>query len=313
MTKKRLRIKKSFILMILLSFFAVALGVSMFFLLTSKPIGEKLIYQKSFKAYQTELHQEVFDIKNSYPSLTYNEMTINNIPVIEVYEDDNTVKPLAVVIHGLNGYKEANLYLLSRLAENGFFAISYDLYGFGERYSRMITLPEIVSKSGKDIDVLVDYYKNNELINTTNYGITSVSLGGLITYWIGAYANNKPTIIAPAASTPVFENIYNDYLILTSIDDYNMSESYLSYDQTRNLYAINSPTNNSDAFMDMVVYAGHGLEDQLIQYYDEYYFIEELKNRGHKDAELLLFENVGHYYPDGFVGKMLVKFDEVLK
>ena len=65
--------------------------------------------------------------------------------------------------------------------------------------------------------------------------------------------------------------------------------------------------------MDMVVYAGHGLEDPLIQYYDEYYLIEELKNRGHKDAELLLFENVGHYYPDGFVGKMLVKFDEVLK
>ena len=313
MAKKRLRIKKSFILMILLSFFAVALGVSMFFLLTPKPIGEKLIYQKSFKAYQTELHQEVFDIKNSYPSLTYSEMTINNIPVIEVYEDDNTVKPLAVVIHGLNGYKEANLYLLSRLAENGFFAISYDLYGFGERYSRMITLPEIVVKSGKDIDVLVDYYKNNELIDTTNYGITSVSLGGLITYWIGAYANNKPAIIAPAASTPVFENIYNEYLTKTAVDNYVACDSYLGYEQAMKLYSSITPMNKKEEFMNMIVFAGHGKEDPLIKYYDEYYFIMDLKNSGHKDAELLLFENVGHYYPDGFVGRVLLKFEEVLK
>ena len=103
--KKRRRVKKSFILLILFSFFVVLLGISLFAFYRMQPIGEKIVYQRSFTAHQTELHQEVIDIKSSYPSLTYNEMTINNIPVLEVYEDDNTIKPLVVVIHGLNGYK----------------------------------------------------------------------------------------------------------------------------------------------------------------------------------------------------------------
>ena len=309
--KKRLKTKVKVTIIIVILVLCASIG----FLLWpkfAKPIGYQVTYKPRFTIQEGVLHDEIAGFQEDFPELTYNEIWINEIPVLEVYKDDNIPKKLVYVIHGLNGYKEGNGYLLSRLAQEGYYAVSYDCYGFGERYSRKIMIPEIIKKTGLDLNILNDYYLNSDFISSKDYGITSVSLGGLATYWIAVNAYVQPRIIAPAAATPDFSTIDVEYLVDFGIDNWVMDEGYLGHVQSKNILLKENPLNKIEKYLPMSIIIGHGTEDALIPYYSEIDFCNMLEQMGHEDVTICLYDNVGHYYPDGFVGRMLLKMKEVL-
>lgn len=247
-----------------------------------------------------------------FSHITYKAKLIDGrIPVLESYKDNGQLnKPLVIMIHGANGYKESMGYLQGLFSNAGFYVISIDLRSHGQRTIEKVTFTDVLTSTGADIDQVIDYAKTNDQIDADNFGMLGFSMGGMICYWYTANGQYTPKIIAPIASTPDWTQLQDTYLVDLIFED-GQSTIDTNNHQTEVPKLINaSPNQNLDEFMNTVLIIGHGGKDELIYPIGDQTFYQEMLNKSHPRAEYYEFPEVQHHIPSDFIPIMIRTFSE---
>ena len=169
MKKRRLRKDRLGILLVILIVFLIFI-TSLFS--SNDDLYKNYKKTTRFTVVDNTLDEVIMSDVNNNPNITYQAKTVNNVPILEAYINDGISKPLVFVLHGLDGCKENNIYLLTKFAEQGFYAVSLDASGHGKRTDGSHMFYEIVVQTGYDCMMLIDYYAKDELVDENNYGVT---------------------------------------------------------------------------------------------------------------------------------------------
>jgi predicted esterase len=149
------------------------------------------------------------------------ERRINEIPVLELYDlDDTAQKPVVLMLHGLGGCKESNLREAYRLVKEGFFVSVFDAYGHGEwrqgaarqltKMERIADLPNIIPNTIKMIDSLIENYHHSDRVDGERVGLLGRSMGGMITYaYITGERSTAVKAAVPMVATPAWVNLHH--------------------------------------------------------------------------------------------------------
>ena len=265
----------------------------------------------TYEVIEEENSAELAEFITSNPEITFHTSRINGIPVLEAYKDDGIKKPLVFLLHGLNGYKESFGYLLSQFANSGFHAVAFDAAGHGTRNDGAHNFYDIVVQTATDCNILLGYFAQNEFIDANNYGTVGFSMGGMSSYWLAAYADAKPKIIAPIASTPDFLMIQDLYLTDTIVENGVGNTDADIHAAMLEVMNNNNPSYNIDSFANVYTLICHGRADELIPYTIDENFYNQLVEKGYS-TQLNLYDNVGHVISSDFVPVLINKFKEVL-
>ena len=265
----------------------------------------------SFEVSEVANSEELNEFINMFPDVIYKTTNVNEIPVLEAYVDDGSVKPLVFLLHGVTGYKESFGYLLGMFAKNGYHVVAFDAMGHGSRNDGSHAFYDIVWQTGQDVELLLAYFSQNEQIDVNNYGVVGFSMGGMSAYWLAAYGRYMPNIIAPIASSADFGAIQDLYLTDTIVENGQTTVDTSKHDANVRLLQSIDPINKIDRFKDTYTLICHGKNDELIPYTIDENFYYQLKEKGY-DTQLNLYD-VGHIIPDEFVNVLINKLNEVLK
>lgn len=148
---------------------------------------------------------------------------IGIIPIVEYYKDSSFNKKLIIAQHGYGSEKGRMKDLAVKLADAGYFVITPDAYGHGERNEAgQLSLPEIIKQTTKEYDFLIEYYQNNMDVNTDKFSIVGLSMGGMIAYNYTVYGKYKPEVIAPTISSPDLRDLMNYQLGLSYYENHKI-------------------------------------------------------------------------------------------
>lgn len=134
---------------------------------------------------------------------------IGEIPVLELFQNNGIPqKPMVILYHGYMGRKEFILPQSYFLATNGYFVVTPDAYGHGERSGPgMVDIFTSIVKSAKEINGLIDYYKPNKEVDYTRVGLSGYSMGGCITFLYLTGSEKRIKAAVPVISTPDWVSI----------------------------------------------------------------------------------------------------------
>ena len=158
---------------------------------------------------------------------------VNEIPILSIYQENKFNCPLVFFIHGYGADREQAIDFGYMLAKKGFYYVSMDCKGHGERkwknesnrftpvfpqdtgLDTYVHMHEVIEQSAIDIQYLIDYFKGLEKIDTTKIGLSGFSMGGYATFYIGA--NNPDIKVAiPIAGKPSFTKAWIDSITSTA-------------------------------------------------------------------------------------------------
>lgn len=301
--------------MIIITSIIMALGISsvLIYKLNDKTqINQvKIPVNLGFEVTELANSEELTEFINANPEVTFHTSNVNGIPVLEAFKDDGTRKPLVFLLHGLTGYKESYGYLLSQFANNGFHAVAFDAAGHGTRNDGAQSFYDIVLETGHDCEILLAYFSQDEMIDVNNYGVVGFSMGGMSSYWLAAYGEYIPKIIAPIASAADFTAIQDLYLTDTIVENGVTTTDQRIHENSLKILQEINPIDNIARFADTYTLICHGKADDLIPYTIDEAFYGQLQELGYP-TELYLYDDVGHVIPSDFVVVLINKFKEVL-
>lgn len=145
-------------------------------------------------------------------TITVSYTMIGKTPIVETYMDNGKQKPIVIIQHGFKNKKESTLDLAEKLAKKGFFVVSPDAYGHGERLEEPLSLVQIIVSTSGEYDGIIASYEEDNRVNIDELGITGFSMGGCITFHYAVYGKYSPEAIAPTISTPYFEQLIGSNL-----------------------------------------------------------------------------------------------------
>jgi alpha-beta hydrolase superfamily lysophospholipase len=141
---------------------------------------------------------------------------IDGVPVIEFYPADAERKlPVILILHGFSGRKEDNFMTAYHLAEQGYYAVSIDLYLHGELGALPFIpadvsprLLEILAESKNNISRLVEAYKDHLLADGEHIGLMGISLGGAVIHaYLPHRSGSLKAAVAMIAGLPPFFDV----------------------------------------------------------------------------------------------------------
>ena len=138
-------------------------------------------------------------------------------------------EPVIILCHGLGGDHTDMETAAELFYDNGYTVVTFDLYGNPEEtYDSDVCIDEMIEKSEKRIEVILDELKQEQICDTTQLGIYGYSLGGMTAFYTAAYGDVSPKLIMTVAALPDFQ-----YIIENSADD--MAAKY-SVEKRRYVY-----------------------------------------------------------------------------
>lgn len=113
---------------------------------------------------------------------------IKGIPVLEVVADEQRHQPLPLMIyyHGWRSAKELVLTQARKLAEAGIRVVLPDALNHGERLQPVSEIPswtfwQSIQTNLAEFSLIVDYWRQLNLIQADRIGVGGVSMGGMTT------------------------------------------------------------------------------------------------------------------------------------
>jgi len=118
---------------------------------------------------------------------------VSDIPVIEMYVENPVRKlPMVIIVHGFTDSKEQILSHTYYFAKEGYFTVAFDACNHGEPetkqfgqfsyYEKGSHLFEIINKSSKCIDRMIEDYGGNHQADNDRIALIGFSMGGMIVY-----------------------------------------------------------------------------------------------------------------------------------
>ena len=158
---------------------------------------------------------------------------VNDIPILSIFQEKLYSCPLVFFIHGYGADREQAIDFGYMLAKKGFYYVSMDCKGHGERkgenesnkFSQVfprdtgldtyVHMHEVIEQSAIDIQNLIEYFKGKERIDTNKIGLSGFSMGGYASFFISA--NNPDIKVAiPIAGKPSFTKSWLDIITSTA-------------------------------------------------------------------------------------------------
>lgn len=257
-------------------------------------------------------HPDIGDIVNANQDLVFHSYKVNGVPTLEVYQDNGEVKPLVMMLHGLNGYKEGNAYLMAMLAKNGYHAVSIDNEAHGDRESKEMSFYGIIKDTMDDVETVLAYYDSLGMIVDNNLVVGGFSMGGMVSYMLGAYSSYQPKMIVGISSLGDFESIANSYLMSTRVKDGIAYQDDSFKEENVAIASEINPAKNIEGFKDNDILIYHSHDDTVLPYGCEENFYNMLINSG-ISVEMVSFEDAGHSVPNDFIKVLIERLNEVFK
>lgn len=156
------------------------------------------------------------------------------IPITTFCKEGKSNLPVVFFVHGFESNRiqsEGFHQIAYQLAQKDFFAITLDAYLHGERapedpdFKRKDAFFHIIVQTVKDIECLIQTFKEDARCNPDKIGITGTSMGGLTSFYALA---TIPEIqaAAPALATPYFERFLNEQIEPNERDSEQFKEIY---------------------------------------------------------------------------------------
>jgi fermentation-respiration switch protein FrsA (DUF1100 family) len=163
-----------------------------------------------------------------------------DIPFLTVSQEDAVRLPVVIFIHGYGGTKESGLSLGYRLAQRGFFFVSFDAFLHGERYDAKLDnaweperggiypretgldiyfcFLEVIAQCLSDVRSLLRHFQGDTRADLGRLGVTGVSMGGYASYLI---FSRMPEVQAavPVVGIPNFTRRWQDLLDETRLSN----------------------------------------------------------------------------------------------
>lgn len=233
---------------------------------------------------------------------TINHLLVDDIPIYEVYSNSANKCNLIFFFHGQGSRKEEYLYEMLNYANEGYLCVTVDLVGHGERISNEeIMSLQVTVDTAKDITTLIDYYKTVSYANADNFALLGLSQGGSVSYWYAAYGKYTPSALIIGSSTPDY-NYQNDN---TAIQNGQAIDSIWGKEEIKQFISKNNPIKNVDAFINIPLMSGNGLDDEVISYKGAEELEKLMLNAGNTKSQFYYFDNVGHEVTEGFMMKVI--------
>ena len=248
------------------------------------------------------LGETALKIKNELSStLELNHIFIDDIPLYEMHNKDVPNEKIIIFLHGQYSRKEEFLFDMIRFAEEGYYCVTLDLVGHGERIkSYAIMSLEIAKLTANDIDVVLDYYRSCGIANADEIALIGFSQGGSVAYMYCAYGETVPKAIVIGSSTPDYSFFADD----TSIKDGKIYETLWSEDEISDFIKNNNPVNNLQRFYSISILSGNNINDPKITYKGSESLEQKLRGVNN-DIHFYYYDISGHDVPETFVQKML--------
>lgn len=224
----------------------------------------------------------VGNIKNpvSTEIVTNTVLTDGGIIYDAIFKNDNVMKPIAIIQHGLTGNRKDCSYMAMELAVQGFYVICPDAYGHGDSKStKILSVPEIVVQTSKNVDIILKQLNHNEQLDFNHIYFAGFSLGALTAYHYGSYGDYFLTAIAACCGTPDFSEmigkdiIYNDF----SYGDWNDITDKNDMTKIDEFLNKNNPINNMQKLYKINLLIQIGEMDTTIPAEGSYKLYNELK------------------------------------
>jgi len=209
-----------------------------------------------------------------------NNKKLDNIPVLEYYQENSEHKGLIFVQHGYQSTKEyGSDYLAVTLARMGYFVVAIDAYKHGERIQepyltgteqeRMNEAYVVVKRTALDI---IRIHHNFYQRRFPKFDMIGVSLGGMVAYYL-ATKTNKVRKLVPVISTPDFHAqvefaLHNAGLTV---------EEYMTPDKTAFIDEMN-PLHRLDKLQYEELHIFCGNQDDVVPMKPSQVFYETYKN-----------------------------------
>lgn len=219
---------------------------------------------------------------------------IDQIPVLEYYQEGITYKSLVFIQHGYESTKEyGSDYLALTLARNGYFVVAIDAYKHGERIAepyltgtekeRLDEAFVVIKRTGLDI---IRLHHNHYAKRFPTFDMIGISLGGMVAYYLATKTTKLNTLI-PVISTPDFH-----YQAVHTVEQAGLDvDTYFDDDKLDFIAAINPfPKHDSMQYNSMHIFVG--TNDPIVPYGASQVFYETYHTKNDTYHEYEVDHNV---------------------
>lgn len=154
---------------------------------------------------------------------------VDKIPYTLYYQEGSQAKKLIYILHGINQSKEDYQDYATKLAKEGFAVVCVDAFLHGDRIDDRLTkatddelvylLFEIIEHTVNDLLFLTDYLKVDQRIDTTEIGVTGISMGAFMSFLLGVIDHRIKTLV-PIIGLGMFKAFWDDYMNRLKTDDH---------------------------------------------------------------------------------------------
>lgn len=237
------------------------------------------------------------------------EATINDLPLLEIVENDKKDERLPTVIfyHGWTNYKESVLVNGYELAKRGFRALLPDAHLHGKRMgTRPVTennleFWNVVSHSIQEAPIIRDHYIKKGLSDPERFGVSGLSMGGITTSaMLTQYDWIKSAVILMGSPAPI---PFSKWLLNSSWASERKAEwkevlPKEKFDAALEQLIPISLDLRPEKISGRPVLFWHGTEDNLVPFAPTYEFYQQIKQESYAESvSFSVSEGVGHKVP----------------
>jgi len=229
---------------------------------------------------------------------------IDSIPVLEITQKDAPAHlPLVILIHGWTGRKEDVLFFAYFLAVRGYFVVSMDAFGHGERARKedwtIEAFYDLLLQTSEDINRVIAHYSNDIRVDVNRVGLSGVSIGGVITYYYLTREDNRISAAVPMIATPDFSSLINFQNSKEIMQMLGLEEKDFSGDTTLGMMMAMQPAVKMELMTSVPLLMLNGTSDPLIDLEGVRQFYQNIKPlyNDPEAVQLIEFQGVTHYTP----------------
>ncbi len=241
------------------------------------------------------------------PDLTYRSIELGDIPLLEVYSDDGTEKPLLLFLHGVTMDKESVLTALSAFAKAGYYAVSMDAYDQGDRQDETMVCDNWAAAliTVRDIDQVVEYYELKSGVDVSNFVLGGFSMGAIESWMYVQLGFYEPSALLPIAGmcqTDAWHPWRMQEMIESWLEEYEgwgvglsyggQSEEY-SQEKLESIQSVNIEDHLED-YLDIPIFCGVGTRDRYFNSTASGEVIDAIVQAGNEQAVFKAYQGIGH-------------------
>jgi len=229
--------------------------------------------------------------------IVVDKMSLGPIPAIACYQRNAAHAPLIIFSHGFTGNKEDGGEEMTLYAGKGFFTVSIDNRGHGERKDEpffsqvmengkldVLKVRKLINQTAEDIPVVIDHFENDDRVAPGRAGMLGVSMGGFITFKALAL-DDRIRAAAPIIASPVWDEFPKDTPLVDTPELRGRLKAYAEE---------HGPTRFLERFFDRDILVHIGTADRHFAPAGVRSFVEKVNASGRGRIRLLEYPGVAH-------------------